>query len=415
MSLPQDRRKYHLWLLGLGSVCSILVLLTVVFWRMYRQHPPHTQAQQRRSGMPLFVQASPLAPGPEWRAYPLLIDINEDGHLDIVATHRMPTDHNALHIWLGTGTGTFHELPQTWASPGYAGLAAGDINHDGHLDLLAVSHFAAIVTFLGDGTGHFTARTLEKQDGYVAARLLDVDGDGHLDAIVLGLQRAGLEIYLGDGTGQWTLVTQLMQKKIGRDLTLGDVNGDGKLDIVAVFERGVMIYLNDGTGRWSSSPPDAFALPGRFRSVAVGDVNYDGHLDIALNGDIPGPQSSFAPVVYLGNSQGQWTRASDGLDIFKGRGQGIALGDLNNDGYVDLVVGGNVTGAIGDQAYGLFLFTGDGQGHWTFQPDSGLPREGLALPYGIALADLTSDGRLDIVVVHGGTDSGGDVTVWLHR
>ena len=117
----------------------------------------------------------------------------------------MPTDHNALHIWLGTGTGTFHELPQTWASPGYAGLAAGDINHDGHLDLLAVSHFAAILTFLGDGTGHFTAGTLEKQDGYVAARLLDVNGDGHLDAIVLGLQRAGLEIYLGDGTGQWTL------------------------------------------------------------------------------------------------------------------------------------------------------------------------------------------------------------------
>ena len=415
MSLPQDRRKHYLWLLGLGSVFAILVLLTVALWRMSRQHPPHTQVQQRPWGMPQFVQASPLAPGPEWRAYPLLIDINADGHLDIVATHRMPTDHNALHIWLGTGTGTFHELPQTWASPGYAGLAAGDINHDGHLDLLAVSHFAAILTFLGDGTGHFTAGTLEKQDGYVAARLLDVNGDGHLDAIVLGLQRAGLEIYLGDGTGQWTLVTQLMQKKIGRDLTLGDVNGDGILDIVAVFERGVMIYLNDGTGSWSSSPPDAFAIPGRYRSVAIGDVNHDGHLDIALIGDIPGPQSSFAPVVYLGNSQGQWTRASDGLDIFKGRGQGIVLGDLNNDGHVDLVVGGNVTGAIGDQAYGLFLFTGDGQGHWTFQPDNGLPRAGLALPYGMALADLTSDGRLDIVVVHGGTDSGGDVTVWLHR
>ena len=415
MNLPQDRRKHHRWLLGLGSVFSILLLLTVALWRMSRQPPPHTEVQQRLSGTPQFIQAAPLAPGPEWRAYPLLIDINADGHLDIVATHRMPIDHNALHIWLGTGTGAFHELPQTWASPGYAGLAAGDINHDGHLDLLAVSHFAAILTFLGDGTGHFAAHTLEKQDGYVAVRLLDVNGDRHLDAIVLGLQRAGLEIYLGDGTGQWTLATQVMQKKIGRDFTLGDVNGDGKLDIVAVFERGVMIYLNDGTGRWSSSPPDVFALPGRFRSVAVGDVNHDGHLDIALIGDIPGPQSSFAPVVYLGNSQGQWTRASDGLDIFTGRGQGIALGDLNNDGHVDLVVGGNVTGAIGDQAYGLFLFTGDGQGHWTFHPDSGFPRAGLALPYGMALADLTADGRLDLVVVHGGTDAGGDVTVWLHR
>jgi len=411
----QDSKRNHPWLLWLGSVVSILLLLAGDRWRVYGQNPPHTQVQQQPSGTPQFVQAPPLGPGPEWRAYPLLVDINEDGHLDIVATHRMPTDHNALHIWLGTGTGAFNELPQTWPSPGYAGLAAGDINHDGHLDLLAVSHFAALHTFLGDGKGHFTESKLAKQDGYVAARLLDMNGDGHLDAIVLGLQRAGLEIYRGDGTGQWTLVTQLMQKKIGRDLTLGDVNGDGKPDIVVVFERGVMIYLNDGTGGWSSSPPDSFAIPGRFRSVAVGDVNRDGYLDIALTGDIPGPQSSFAPVVYLGNNQGKWTRASEGLDIFKGRGQGIALGDLNNDGHLDLVAGGNVTGAIGDTAYGLFLFTGDGQGHWTFQPDSGLPREGLALPYGIALGDLNHDGRLDIVVVHGGTDLGGYVTVWLQR
>src|SRR5262249_39179626 len=112
-------------------------------------------------------------------------DINEDGHLDIVATHRTPVEYNSLHIWLGTGQGTFNEIPQTWPSPGYSGLAAGDINHDGHVDLIAGSHFNRLVTYLGDGKGQFTPSTLETQDGYVATRLVDVNGDGHLDAIAL--------------------------------------------------------------------------------------------------------------------------------------------------------------------------------------------------------------------------------------
>ena len=407
-------RKRQPWILWMGGVGLVLILSLVCYFLVRRPPtvlPPQVSPPPTTS--PLYAKAMLLGEGAQWRPYPLLVDLNGDGHLDLVATHRFPADDNSLHIWLGTGQGTFNAVPQTWSSPGYAALAAGDINHDGHLDLLAASHFHQLITFLGDGTGGMTATVLETQDGYVAARLADVNGDGHLDAIVLGYSEAGLEVYLGDGTGQWTLVAQLIQGNIGRDLAVVDMNGDGKLDIVAVFEHGVVVFLQDGTGSWSQSPPDAYAIPGEFWSVAVGDVNQDGHLDLALNGQFLEPSLPHGPDVYLGDGTGGWTPASNGLKVFQLHSRGIALGDVDHDGCLDLVVGANITARPSDTAYGLFLFTGDCRGNWTLQPDSGLPSAGLMPSQGIALGDLNHDGFLDIVVAHAA--EGGYLSVWLHR
>jgi FG-GAP-like repeat len=250
----------------------------------------------------------------------------------------------------------------------------------------------------------------------VAARLRDINADGNLDAIVLGAEKAGIELYLGDGTGKWTLGTQLMEGNIGRDLSLGDINEDGKLDIVASLARhGIMVFLRDETGGWAGSPTGFYSATGAFRSVALGDMNQDGHLDIALNGGSLGLQTPNGPDVYLGDGRGNWTPASDGLKVLKFATQGIALGDLNHDGHLDIVVGGNTTGKIGNKAHGLFLFTGDGRGNWTLQTNSGLPSEGFMWSYGIALGDLNRDGLLDIVVAHGATEGeGGYLTIWLH-
>jgi FG-GAP-like repeat len=412
------RRKRLLWSLGLGGLSVVLLLSLVVRW--LRPHPPmvptvHDSAPSQPST--LYGQAVFLGEGAEWRPYPLLVDLNGDGHLDLVATHRVPLEANALHIWLGTGQGTFSEVPQTWRSPGYAGLAAGDLNKDGQLDLLAASHFHQLVTFLGDGTGRWTVSGHETSDGYAVARLVDVAGDGHLDAILLGAEEAGIEIYRGDGTGTWTLLTQLMPGPIiGRDLAVGDINGDGKLDLIAVFEHGVVIVLQDGSGGWVRSPTDGYAIPGEFFSVAVGDVNHDGHLDIALNGNFLGLHTPHGPDVYLGHGHGGWTSATNGLKVLQFAAPGVALGDVDQDGCLDLLAGGNSTEAIGDTVYGLFLFTGDCRGNWTLHPQSGLPATGLMLPYGIALGDLNHDGRMDMVVAHGATASaGGSLTIWLHR
>jgi hypothetical protein len=379
---------------------------------------PSSQARQPPSPNTCYGEAIFLGKGREWRLYPLLVDMNGDGHLDIVATHRKPVDQNALHIWAGNGTRTFRAIPQTWPSPGYSGLAAGDINRDGHLDLLAASHFSRFHTLLGDGSGRFTDRVVQSRDGYAGSELVDIDGDGHLDAILLGWQKTGIDIYRGNGTGQWTLTTTLMAGAIGRDLTTADVNADGKVDIVlATANRGVIVYLQNHIGDWVARPTGFMSATHEFRSLAVGDLNRDGHLDIALNGGFPGPSENNGPDVYLGDGQGNWTLAANGLKVAPAPPSwGMALGDVNRDGHLDIVAGGKTSGLSRQTASGLFLFLGDGKGNWRLHTQSGLPATGLLPPYSIRLQDLNQNGRLDIVVIHGATqDNEGYISVWFHN
>ncbi len=400
-----------------GMACLCMILISIYFTAIGHTATSSCQTRPSTPGHMLYGQATFLGDGREWRPYPLLVDINRDGHLDIVATHRDPVDQNALHIWAGDGDRNFRTVPQTWASPGYSGLASGDINRDGHLDLLAASHFSRFHTLLGDSAGQFTDTATQTQDGYTSAELTDIDGDGQLDAIVLGWQKTGIEIYRGNGTGQWTLATRLLEGAIGRDLTVADINRDGKADIVvATANRGVIVYLQRRMDDWSSRPTGFVSATREFRSLAVGDINRDGHLDIALNGGFQGLRQKNGPDVYLGNSQGKWTPASNGLKRSPAPpAWGIALGDVNQDGHLDIVAGGVTTGASRQTAFGLFLFVGDSQGNWHFQPQSGLPTTGLLQLYSIRLSDLNHDGRLDIIAAHGATDTtGGYLSVWFH-
>src|SRR5436853_1703202 len=144
--------------------------------------------------LPRYVQALTLGTGKEWRFNPLLIDLNGDGHCDLAATARLVQP--ALHIWSGDGRGSFTPIEPTWTDIGYAALATGDINRDGFPDIVAASHFGAVQTLLSDGRGGFTEKTLRREDGYVAAQLVDLDGDGHLDLILVGQAKAGREVSL---------------------------------------------------------------------------------------------------------------------------------------------------------------------------------------------------------------------------
>jgi FG-GAP-like repeat len=366
--------------------------------------------------LPSYVKTVTLGQGKEWRFRPLVVDLNRDGRLDLVATARLAKP--SLHIWMGDSKATFTEIAPTWTSIGYGALATGDINGDGFPDIVAASHFEKVQTLLSDGKGRFTEKILPREDGYVAAQLADLKGDGHLDLILLGNERAGIEIYSGDGTGTWKLDATLPEPRPGqtmpgRSLVVTDLNHDGHLDLIAAFQRwGTYIYYGDGQGGFTGGPVDFHSEIRDIQSIAVADVNHDGHLDVAFNGTFFGWDKPKGPEVYLSDGHGGWKNSSAGLKVLKLGSPGIALGDLDGDGNIDIVAGGSLTGDIND-GYGLFWFRGDGKGGWHLVQESGLPTHGLPVIHSITLADLDGDGALEIVVLTG-TPSG-SITIWKRR
>jgi VCBS repeat protein len=366
--------------------------------------------------LPRYSLALTLGAGKEWRFEPLVVDLNGDGHLDLVATARLAKP--SLHIWLGDGKGGFTPVETTWTDISYAALTTGDINGDGLPDIVAAGHSGGVQTLLSDGKGGFTEKTIRREDGYVAAGLADVNGDGPLDLILVGYQKAGIEVYFGDGAGSWTLHKTLPETRPGRSvpgraLVIGDLDHDGHLDLVAALQRwGVHIYAGDGRGGFTGGRVDFRSVSQEFQSMALVDVDKDGHPDIVINGTFFGPDQPNGPDVYLGDGRGGWKASSAGLKVLKYASAGIALGDLDEDGDLDIVAGGSLTGMI-PSGYGLFWFRGDGKGGWSRVQDCDLPPEGLSIPWGVRLADIDHDGVLEIILLSGGQK--GSITIWKRR
>lgn len=201
-------------------------------------------------------------------------DVDGDGDLDaIVGNH----DNQNNRVWLNDGTGNFAG-GQVFDNRSSIGLALGDLDGDGDLDVFFANYFSAGNTvWFNDGTGTFvnSGQSLGGRDSSEVA-LGDVDGDGDLDAVVAN-RGVGDSVWLNDGTGSFTLDQSLGGSARTLGVALGDLDGDDDLDAFFGGQGYHTVWLNAG-GVYT----DSGQTLGEFYSysVKIGDLNGDGALDL---------------------------------------------------------------------------------------------------------------------------------------
>lgn len=312
-------------------------------------------------------------------------DVTGDGKISLAMT----TAQGDVEVRLGNADGTF-QAPQVYhAAANVDHLAVADFNGDGKPDIVATSQADSKVSILpGQGNATFPAAiTTNLNPAPTSFVLADFNGDGLLDLATTNAGKNGtpsqsvsIHVNLGFNAVDTALAFPVSNTPIA--ITAGDVNGDGKLDIVTANSRGnnVSVVLGDGQG--SLGETHDFALPAVPLGVGLADTNHDSKLDILA------PTSASSDRVVAGHGDGTFN-APPGY--YTGAGAIAALyAKIDTDALTNDFVTLTPTGFL------VRLLKADG----TYAPSVGYLAS--KTPISFAIADMNGDGNNDIVIAEAG-------------
>ena len=391
-------------------------------------------------------------------------DVNGDSYGDVIVgaygSNEGGNDAGKAYVYLGSASGL--RTSASWTVTGEAAYdyfgkyvtSAGDVNGDGYGDMILGAHGNDIggnnagkaYVYLGSASGLHTfaswtaiGEVSVDHFGKSVASAGDVNGDGYGDVIVgaHGNDDGGFDggkayVYLGSASGltfaSWTATGEAAYDYFGSAIaSAGDVNGDGYADIV------VGAYCNDNGGRdagkvyiyqnldlwtlevakWTATGDAAYDYFGS-AIASAGDVNNDGYDDIIVGA--PGNSDSNDvgnAYLYPGSATGlsttaAWTATGAAGDYFAS--SVASAGDVNNDGYDDVIVGAPAN-SDGDNAGDAYLYLGSSAGlsasaSWTATGEAAGDYFGSSVA---SAGDVNDDGYDDIVIgAYGSNDGSND-------
>jgi uncharacterized protein (TIGR03437 family) len=297
----------------------------------------------------------------------------------------------SILVTIADSSGAVHSAPIQPLGKSLSAVGAADLNRDGKPDIVITDQGGSrVYVMVNLGNHQFGAATPYSLNGSPSATAIaDVNGDGKPDLVVADTN--GIDVLPGKGDGtfgpaQSTAVTGASAGIVGP--VVADFNGDGKADVVVAVGGQVSFLAGQGNGTFAAGTAAA-SVAGTVNPVALvtGDFNGDGKPDLAFAyGLTSGTTYSGFLAIELGNGNG--TFRSSTISLAAGP-VSLALGDVDKDGNVDLIVG--LLTSLGPQI-AVYLGKGDG----AFQNPKAVATAAY-LP-SITVADFDGDGKPDLLL-----------------